>query len=190
MDYTNDPAVKSRDLTRWLIKNLGLSEFPRIAVSLSPKLVVALDFRVLRKEDPKRLLLVLRDHWDHYSDMFLNSDCSSYGEEEAKANLRAALAAMEVPCAGGYVRPLCQTTLPTADIASGALEAASFIELPEAEDPRWHFLSHFGVIINPGIEQFVQYLRHVKHIGGSFDQIRAVYIQLQALAGEDLLKLR
>ena len=180
--YTNAAAIMSGDWNRWLLRNLGLAEFPRLVTGRSPKLVLATDFRVLRKEDPMLLLLVLRDDWDLYSKFFLPSEPPNYDDMEAKANLRAVMAAIEVPCVGGHLQPLGQTTLPTTEVISGVMENANFISLPEPEDPRWHFLSHFGVVTNPGVDQFVKYLRQAKAKPCSFKRISDLYRQLQILA--------
>ncbi|KAH7399670.1 hypothetical protein BKA66DRAFT_437202 [Pyrenochaeta sp. MPI-SDFR-AT-0127] len=188
--YDNAPLTILGDWTGWLLENLHLAELPRLVVSMSPKLVLATDFRVLRKEDPIQLLLVLRDYWNHYSIMFLSSESSECDHEDAKSSLRATLAAVEVPCVGGRIQPLGQTTMPTADIVSGAMDAASFLEVPEPEDPRWNFLSHFGVIMNPGIDQFVKCLRQIKATTGSFKRISDLYRQLHALAEEHRDEIR
>lgn len=190
-DYYSDPSIDSAELNRWLIDNLGLAELPRLVTSLSPKLDLARDFRVLSKEDPIQLLLLLRDHWSHYSDFFLFSQNSTSMEEHAKSDhLRAALAGVEVPCSGGRTRPLGQTTLPSGDLICGATRIADFIEIPEPEDTRWTFLSHFSVVIDLGIEKVVQYLTRLKSTGASIEQISDVYLQLQAFAHKNANEIR
>ncbi|KAF2852960.1 hypothetical protein T440DRAFT_466522 [Plenodomus tracheiphilus IPT5] len=188
--YTRAPATILGDWTRWLTENLGLAEFPRLVITLSPKLVLATDFRVLRKENPILLLLVLRDHWDQYSRLFLSSGLSVFEDEDAKVCLRATLAAVEVPCVGGDQHPLGLTTLPNVEVLSGAMNATSFLDVPEPQNPQWHFLGHFGVIVHPGIDQFIRYLEQVKATPGSEKRVPDLYQQLQALAPGHVAEIR
>jgi hypothetical protein len=188
--YSNASSAMSGDWTRWLFKNLYIAEIPRLVTGLSPKLILAMDFRVLRKEDPVQLLLVLRDHWTYYATIFLSEGSPDCENEEAKKDLRATVAAVEVACIGGHVQSLCQTTLPRADVISGALEAASFLDVPDPDDPRWKFLSHFGVVVDPGFDQFVKYLRQAKATPGSFKRISGLYKQINAFAADHLEEIK
>jgi hypothetical protein len=182
--YTVTPAPSSRAWRIWLVEELRVAEIPRLVISLLPKLVIATDFKVLAKEDPKQLLLVLREHWQSYVELFLPSRSQDRSYDDAKVILRAKLAAILVPCIGGHMKPLGLTTLPAVKTLLMGVEVGNFLDLIEPEDYRWNFLINFGVIVRPGVEQFVRYLKEVKKTPCSVQKISAVYRQLSYLAAE------
>jgi hypothetical protein len=55
----------------------------------------------------------------------------------------------------------------------------SFLDIPEPDDPRWKYLSHFGVVVEPGADQFIQCLRQLKISGASIKQVSELYRQMQ-----------
>lgn len=188
-EYHRAPATESSEWNRWLRDNLLVAEYPRLVITW-PKVTLAQDLRVLRKEDPIKLLLLLRDRWEGYCGYFTVSESSNLLSDDDKTNLRNTVAAIKVPCTGGQYRPLSQTTLPDSNIIASTIDAIDFMHIPEPEDPRWHFLRTFGVVTNVGTDQFIQYLRQMRCTTVSLKRVTQVYQQLHALVGDNVAEIR
>jgi hypothetical protein len=103
----------------------------------------------------------------------------------SKAKLREKMAALAVPCQGGGTYPLGQTVLPLTEIVSEDMKSTTFLQVPMPEDPRWKFLRHFGVIVDTGVDQYVQYLRQMKKDPGlSVNGVTEIYKQIQSHAAD------
>lgn len=166
---------------KWLCKHLRIAEFPRLVLSLSPKLALAQDFGILAEEgDPLRLLLLLRDRWEaQYSRIFVAKKDSVPEVALSKATLRQKIAALMVPCQGGGQSPLGRTVLPL-PVAGIVLQemGQTYLQVPTPEDVRWEFLRHFDVKVYSGVSQCVQYLRQMKEGGASVQRVTQVYLKI------------
>ncbi|KAF2679081.1 hypothetical protein K458DRAFT_408347 [Lentithecium fluviatile CBS 122367] len=176
---------------RWICEQLHVAEYPRLISSLSPKLIVTRDFRILTEEmDPMQLLLLLRDRWNEYSQDFLPSESPQPEVEGSKSKLREKITALIVPCQGGGTRPLGQTVLPLTDILSEDMDSTTFLQVPVPEDARWRFLRHFGVIVDPGVSQYIQYLRQMKDSGTNVKHVEEIYKRIQSYASGDAEEIK
>jgi hypothetical protein len=182
--YSEANSSLDESWMKWICEHLQVAEYPRLVLALSPKLVLAKDFRTLTEDvDPLRFLLLLRDRWDTYAQNFVPRENAEAEVESSKAKLREKMAALAVPCQGGGTCPLGQTVLPLTQIVSEDMNSTTFLQVPMPEDTRWKFLRHFGVIVDAGVSQYVQYLRQIK-MGSemSVKGVTEIYRQIQSHA--------
>jgi hypothetical protein len=138
------------------------------------------DFRFIIDKCPsQKILLLLRDKWEHYS-RWLGPPIDSTGKVP-RSELTEALSRLQVACWGGKKAPLYQTILPLKEMVpeSSSLPPLSLLDVPEPEDLRWKYLSHFGVVVVYGPGPFIQWLRQLKTSGASVDQVSELYRHIQ-----------
>ena len=68
--------------------------------------------------------------------------------------------------------------LPLNDLVAENIAQLSFVDLPDPEDPRWKYLSHFGVTVNKGAGPFIQCLQLLKESEGTWEQASELYKQI------------
>lgn len=143
--YSGDPASNIPLLhPHYLraVRNLGKeSEFvswccSRLKFSTRLHLVdesgnITPEFEFLKNNATVDLLLLLRDHWDFYSD-------------QLNATSKVELRLMHVKCTDGHARKLSGTVLPRERLRNEGPNL-SFVDIPEPNDSRWLKFSCFGV---------------------------------------------
>ena len=131
------------------------------------------------------VLVLLRENWEEYS-KFFDTDRTPQvikdhkisgkfnGKEFAKCarTLREKLESMLVTCATDKKHRLDTTFLPTEELVMASQDGVPFVEIPNADDPRWGVLKKLGVSIKVDV---MFYLRSLERLSkaGSDDGIRA-----------------
>jgi hypothetical protein len=64
-------------------------------------------------------------------------------------------------------------------MALEGVTAVSFLDVPEPEDPRWKYLSRFGVVVESGAGPFIQCLWQLKVSRASINKVSELYKQIQ-----------
>jgi hypothetical protein len=163
----------------WLVENLNLAKYPRL-VDHSAHAVSSFsedfDF-LLRTCSSELILLLLRDNWMYYSNWF--QPLTNLNGESPGGVLTNKLSQLLVSCCGGGKDQLNQTVLPLRHMAFEGASAVSFLDIPEPEDPRWKYLSHFGVVVESGAGPYLQCLRQMKLSRASLTQVSELYKQIQ-----------
>jgi hypothetical protein len=195
-EYRVEPENRGRWL-EWLEKCMNLSILPRLVQTQTQaprNFEIASDFvYITQHRHTSEFLLLLRDHWRHYSD-WLEEDERPSNENIAssKKRLREKLGTIRVECVRGGSAPLNETFLPLPELMREAGAAVQFVDVPEPEDDRWSRLKRIGI----GIEGDVRfYLRCLASMSGSRDpqagdRATALLEQIQAryLDDETLVK--
>lgn len=188
-DYFKGHKMGS-DIKNWLVNNLLVAEYPRIATtsgSLSVKISTEFEY-LLSARSSLDIMLLLRDQWKHYS-IFLGTPLGSTKDSTlSEPNQR--LRSLVVDCHGGKRAPLSRTILPLTNIVAEDLPSMSFVDIPDPDDPRWGFLSHFDVVVQSGPDPFIRNLRQQKVSNPSVEEISNSYTHLQDYWPRHSLKMR
>jgi hypothetical protein len=178
-DYNQPALAIDADFKTWLVRNLKLATYPRLTYHPTPYgSSFSPDFQFLLSTCPsQQILLLLRDNWAHYSDWF--KPLTSLSVESPGAVLTEKFSRLRMSCCGGGEDQLSRTVLPLSHMAFEGVTPVSFLDIPEPDDPRWKYLSHFGVVVEPGADQFIQCLRQLKISGASIKQVSELYRQMQ-----------
>jgi hypothetical protein len=179
--YTNsDLFIDVPYFKAWLARNLNVAKYPRLidhSAHAAPD-IFSQEFQFLLDNcSSQTILLLLRDNWDHYSKWFvplLNLTGESQG-----IKLTQRFSQLLVSCCGGGKDRLNQTVLPLSYMAFQGATAVSFLDIPDPEDPRWKYLSHFGVVVESGAGQYLQCVRQMKLSSPSLKQVSELYKQMQ-----------
>lgn len=147
---------------------------------------------VYETRDPIKILLLLRNRWAQYS-KWLVADENSLNEafEHSKAGLRKTFANMRVPCRGEETALLKDTVIPLGELFPGDIDSLYLLDIPEPQDPRWKYLTCFGVVTEAGIGPIIQCLFHIRDSDvASTEQVLELYhlVQAQAVPYSDVIR--
>jgi len=174
-DYFPD----DEDFRKWMIQNFKLACFPRLVQYTSQSsFEISGDFKTIRETAPPvKILLLLREKWEHYSKWFLEDEEATDGTvEESKAELRAIFSDIRVSCRGGKTARLKDTVVPLGGMFPDEIDSLFLLDIPESQDPRWKYLSCFGVVTEAGVGPIIQCLRHIRDSeAGSAERISELY---------------
>jgi hypothetical protein len=158
---SNMPVLHPRYLEE--IRKIGEeSEFvswacSRLRISTQPRLVDEQDsltpeFKFLANNATVDLLVVLRDHFDMYSDKLDNRRRPSF------RRLTGAVSELKVKCKDKIWRRLDQTVLPgpSMEIRGPHLP---FIDVPDPSNSHWRKFSTFGVLVTDSAEFYLRELK-------------------------------
>jgi hypothetical protein len=168
---------------KWMVDNLKLACFPRLVQYTSQlNFQISSDFEVIWETAPLvKILLLLRDKWEYYSQWLLSDgETIDVAVEESKAKLRAIISDKRFECRGGKVARLKDTVLPLGGSFPDQIESLFLLDVPDPQDPRWKYLSCFGVVIEAGVGPIIQCLRHIRDSEvGSPEQVAELYRLVQ-----------
>ncbi|KAL2408478.1 hypothetical protein ABEF93_003919 [Exophiala dermatitidis] len=192
-DYENVGGEDGARWYEWLEHVAGLSTLPRLAEPI-PKQPTSLRLSshfkfIIRYNEPKDFLILLRDNWNHYSQWLEDDrDCVGSGiDEPCRKRLRNELGQSQIRCHGGIMKPLRDVFLSIPELVEKAQGQVPFVEVDDALDPRWRRLAVLGL----GVEGDVRfYLRCLESMSGSREQTavdRAALLleQIQARYADD-----
>jgi hypothetical protein len=181
------PFATNEDFQLWMVDNFNLARYPRLVTYLSlNSFKISDDFIiVVETAPPISVLLLLRERWAVYSKWLAADDePTDHTWENSKAILRDRFAILKVPCRGGKVALLKNTVVPLGDMFPEELDSLFLLDIPEPQDPRWKYLSCFGVVTEAGVGPIIQCLRHIRDsTTASAERISELYRLVQAQAG-------
>jgi hypothetical protein len=178
-DYSQAFVPDDGDWKTWFMANLNVEQYPRLVFpSVGPEFTLSKDFQVLLDTcPPVQVLLLLRDHWSHYSKWIIHDE--NLAADASKVKLTEKLSSMRVICRGGGEARLDQTVIPLKDIDHENITSTLLLDIPEPEDPRWRYLHHFDVTAESGPNSFIQNLRQLKASETSLKGVSELYRQIQ-----------
>ncbi|KAL2419264.1 hypothetical protein ABEF95_003141 [Exophiala dermatitidis] len=192
-DYENVGGEDGARWYEWLEHVAGLSTLPRLAEPI-PKQPTSLRLSphfkfIIRYNEPKDFLILLRDNWNHYSQWLEDDrDCAGSGvDEPSRKRLRNELGQSQIRCQGAITKPLRDVFLSIPELVEKAQGQVPFVEVDNALDPCWRRLAVLGL----GVEGDVRfYLRCLESMSGSGEQTavdRAALLleQIQARYADD-----
>ena len=166
----------------WLAEHMNVAQIPRLATPpIGGPFSISKEFQFLLDTHPStEVLLLIRYHWKYYSRWIV------YGERRIKAadqgisqeKIKHKISSMEVKCRHGFVKPLNQTFLPLSSIKLEKFVSVPFLDVPEPDDDRWDYLRHLGVVVELDAVFFVEYLRRLKDVRTSREQVSQLYEQI------------
>jgi hypothetical protein len=186
------PQERQQQLREWMIANLGVAEYPRLIATTPSTVVLSEDFRfLLDNSDYLSILLLLIDCWEFYA-TWIVQDWKLPDRRDCKQLVKEAIGNMSVSCKGGVSARLKDTVLPRHEVVAGimtskSLESSlSFIDLPDPENPKWKELGHFGVVVNLGMDYFINCLDILKASGATLEATSELYMQIYHQCNFDL----
>jgi hypothetical protein len=130
------------------------------------------DFEFIIKNFPSSdILLLLRDNWDEYS-KFIEPDHAEKASKDERitkkfntkefirsaSRLKEKLGSMLVNCTTGKKCRLNTTFLPSRELLVASQDGVPFVDIPDADYPRWHVLKTLGVSIKVDVSFYLRCL--------------------------------
>ncbi|KAK3642797.1 hypothetical protein LTR56_010623 [Elasticomyces elasticus] len=175
---TCTPPDQTNAWLAWLQKELKVNVFPKLRddTQVPP---VTKEFRwMVEKEPSANWLVLLRDHWDHYS-----------REITTSLNLKAYLSNALVSCTDGRKRPLKEVYLPAAAKAEPlAAKVAHILAVSDPEHASWVKLTAFGLSGLPTTRLYLDILKSLssqKPSTYTLDDVKRIYTALRSRAAGD-----
>ena len=185
-DYTIAKAKDRGGWTRWLEEKMDVATMPRLVQATSNggfKLSEDFDF-IIKNFPSAKVLMLLRENWEEYSKYFDPDQTQQAIKDENIARkfstkefsksaktLREKLESMLVICTTGKKNRLDTTFLPTQELVLASQDGVPFVDIPNADDPRWSVLRTLGLSIKVDVTFYLRSLERLAK-AGSDDGIR------------------
>lgn len=185
-----DLAFDQVHWSRWLARNLNVSQIPRISTppNKAPfKLSNNFQF-LIETLDSSKLLILLRDNWDIYSRWALPREdprAKAVGWELSARRLNKKLATVAVTCRSGSKSPLNQTFLPIGTEQWENLVPIPFLDLPDPHNDEWSCLRHFGVTMEQDAHFFIKCLGQLQKQKTTKAQVSRLYEHCRHMTTND-----
>jgi hypothetical protein len=188
-DYLSLHASDQEGWLKWLGKNMGLSDVPKLVRILSQTSRTVYTFEmspdfdfVIKSWASVDVLLLLCDHWMIYK-TWLDPDFESHceaGFEASSRRLKDKLSSTVVKCQGGTSCRLDETFLPIQYHLSESNGLVPFLDVPEPEHIRWKALKHLGVGVRRDVKFYLRCLDKLSGTNSQQHQVAFFLEQIQA----------
>jgi hypothetical protein len=176
------PPLETGGWQEWLAEHMNVAQIPRLAAPpIGAPFSTSRDFQFLLNTHPStELLLLIRHHWNYYSRWVVHKErrIKAADWDISQEKIRDKISYMEVKCRHGLVKPLNQTFLPLSSMKLEKFVSVPFLDVPEPDNDQWDYLKHFGVVVELDAVFFVEYLRRLKNVCTSREQVSKLYEQI------------
>lgn len=163
-DYNSAIRESNNEWCTWLHQTMGIWPIPRLVRSTSDtEFELSPHFEsLIEKSAPVTILLLIKEHWQHYCKWIAGDksiESRSKSAKAARSRLVESLSRMEVPCFGGILSNLGKTFLPLRDFPKDSSTSIPFLEVPDPEEEEWKYLEHLGVGVKNDVTFYLRWLQ-------------------------------